>query len=169
MSGETVPIPPLRNVALDTSSFTSQQSSSLWDRLSTWASENKAVVYTIAGIAVVVTGAGAVYYLSDSRRGARPAESSSVVEEKKKQSKKDRRKAKKQAEEANKDVTPKTVAEPGTLSFWPVQQLLTPSAEEIVKKTPTVEAEDETPHIDETNVGSLSEQVRSLDLCAFRC
>ena len=116
MSGETVPIPPLRNVALDTSSFTSQQSSSLWDRLSTWASENKAVVYTIAGIAVVVTGAGAVYYLSDSRRGARPAESSSVVEEKKKQSKKDRRKAKKQAEEANKDVTPKTVAEPGTLS-----------------------------------------------------
>lgn len=115
MSGEPIPTPPLRNVALDTSSFTSQQSSSLWDRLSAWASEHKAVVYTIAGVAVVVTGAGAVYYLSDSRRGARPAESSNGVEEEKtRQSKKDRRKAKKQAEEAKKEVTPERVAEPGT-------------------------------------------------------
>ena len=39
-------------------------SSTLWDRLSSWVSENKAVVYTIAGVAVVVTGAGAVYYMS---------------------------------------------------------------------------------------------------------
>lgn len=39
---------------------------SFWDRISTWASENKAVVYTIAGVAVVVTGAGVVYYLTDS-------------------------------------------------------------------------------------------------------
>ena len=37
---------------------------SLWDRISTWASENKAVVYTIAGVAVVVTGAGVAYYLN---------------------------------------------------------------------------------------------------------
>ena len=40
--------------------------SSLWDRISTWVSENKAVVYTIAGVAVVVTTAGAVYYVSNS-------------------------------------------------------------------------------------------------------
>jgi import receptor subunit TOM70 len=40
--------------------------SGVWDRISTWASENKAVVYTIAGVAVVVTGAGVVYYLNDS-------------------------------------------------------------------------------------------------------
>lgn len=40
--------------------------SSVWDRISTWASENKAVVYTIAGVAVVVTGAGVVYYLADT-------------------------------------------------------------------------------------------------------
>ena len=40
--------------------------SSLWDRISTWVSENKAVVYTIAGVAVVVTGAGAVYYVRSS-------------------------------------------------------------------------------------------------------
>ncbi|KAL8392981.1 hypothetical protein RB595_002970 [Gaeumannomyces hyphopodioides] len=40
--------------------------SSLWDRISTWASDNKAVVYTIAGVAVVVTGAGVVYYVNGS-------------------------------------------------------------------------------------------------------
>ena len=62
----------------------------------------------------MVTGAGAVYYLSDSRRGTRHGDSSSVVDEKKKQSKKDRRKAKKQAEEATKEARPKTVAEQGT-------------------------------------------------------
>jgi import receptor subunit TOM70 len=43
--------------------------SSTWDRITSWVSENKAVVYTIAGVAVVVTGAGVVYYLnSDSVR-----------------------------------------------------------------------------------------------------
>lgn len=41
-------------------------SSSIWDRVSTWASDNKAVVYTIAGVAVVVTGAGVAYYLTDA-------------------------------------------------------------------------------------------------------
>ena len=40
--------------------------SSAWERITTWASENKAVVYTIAGVAVVVTGAGVAYYLTDS-------------------------------------------------------------------------------------------------------
>lgn len=39
--------------------------SSAWDRITTWASENKAVVYTIAGVAIVVTGAGIAYYLTD--------------------------------------------------------------------------------------------------------
>ncbi|EPE08197.1 mitochondrial import receptor subunit tom-70 [Ophiostoma piceae UAMH 11346] len=41
--------------------------SSFWDRLSGWVSENKAVVYTIAGVAVVVTGAGVVYYSQNSQ------------------------------------------------------------------------------------------------------
>lgn len=36
--------------------------SSTWDRISSWASENKAIVYTIAGVAVIFTGAGVVYY-----------------------------------------------------------------------------------------------------------
>jgi import receptor subunit TOM70 len=40
--------------------------SNFWSRITTWASENKAIVYTIAGVAVVITGAGAVYYLNTS-------------------------------------------------------------------------------------------------------
>lgn len=39
--------------------------SSTWDRLSTWASENKAAAWTIAGVTVVITG-GTIYYLSTS-------------------------------------------------------------------------------------------------------
>lgn len=41
------------------------ESSSFWDRATTWASENKAVIYTIAGVTLVVTGAGVVYYLNN--------------------------------------------------------------------------------------------------------
>lgn len=51
------PGPPVAAIPID-------KSSSLWDRVSTWASENKAVVYTVAGVAVVVTGAGIVYYMN---------------------------------------------------------------------------------------------------------
>lgn len=51
------PGPPVAAIPVD-------KSSSLWDRVSSWASENKAAVYTIAGVAVVVTGAGIVYYLN---------------------------------------------------------------------------------------------------------
>ena len=91
MSAESVPIPG-RGPAFDTSSLSSQSSSlPIWDRLSTWASENKAIVYTIAGIAVVVTGAGVVYYSTDSRTTARNLGS----DEKKRLSKKERKKAKK--------------------------------------------------------------------------
>lgn len=79
--------PPLINVE-------QASNSSLWDRVSTWVSENKAVAYTIAGTVVVITGAGVVYYLSDSRQTSSP----STTEKKK--SKKERRKEKKQAEEA---------------------------------------------------------------------
>lgn len=36
-----------------------------------------------------------------------------------------------------------------------------------MKKTPTVETEDEIPHIDEATVGTLSEQVRMAHMCAL--
>jgi import receptor subunit TOM70 len=77
-------------VVLDTSKLTESSSASVWDRITNWVSENKAVVYTIAGVAVVVTGAGVVYYLNDSSKSTPPAP---------KKSKNQRRKEKKKAEE----------------------------------------------------------------------
>jgi mitochondrial import receptor subunit TOM70 len=44
------------------STITPPTDSTTWDRISTWVSEHKAVVYTIAGVAIVVTGAGVAYY-----------------------------------------------------------------------------------------------------------
>jgi import receptor subunit TOM70 len=118
MSAEPVPISPARNAALDTSSLSSQYSSlPLWNRLSSWASENKAVVYTIAGVAVVVSGAGVIYYLSDSRKGARDE----GTEEKKRASKKERRKAKKDRERGQPEAreTPKQTGKLGSLHIQP--------------------------------------------------
>lgn len=69
-------------------------SSPLWDRVSNWVSENKAVAYTIAGTAVIVTSAGVIYYLSDSQKNKAPPTP--------RKSKKERRKEKKDAEEAQK-------------------------------------------------------------------
>lgn len=97
MSSES-PLPtPTQNVVLDTSSLPAATSSSVWDRISNWVSENKAVVYTIAGVAVVVTGAGVVYYLNDSSKSS--ASSTPSVPKK---SKNQRRKEKKKAEEEKK-------------------------------------------------------------------
>lgn len=90
MSNE-LPLPtPAQNVVLDTSKLTESSSASVWDRITSWVSENKAVVYTIAGVAVVVTGAGVVYYLNDPRKPTPSAP---------KKSKNQRRKEKKKAEE----------------------------------------------------------------------
>lgn len=88
MSEVFIPINPA-------SSAGQSSSSSLWDRLTTWASEHKVVVYTVAGTAVVVTGAGVVYYLSTSKKTSGGA---SISTEKRK-SKKERRKEKKAAGE----------------------------------------------------------------------
>ncbi|KAK0739964.1 hypothetical protein B0T21DRAFT_284074 [Apiosordaria backusii] len=104
--------------------------SSLWDRISNWASENKGLVYTIAGVAVVVTGAGAVYYI---RKG--PDQESAP-----KLSKKERRKRKQADKEADKSTTAEKQAE-------------TP-------KTATVETADELPEIDEESVTTFSESQR---------
>lgn len=88
------PLPtPAQNVVLDTSKLPASSSASVWDRLSKWVSENKALVYTIAGVSVVVTSAGVVYYLSGSAAPP-PTE--------KKKSKNQRRKEKKKAEDEKK-------------------------------------------------------------------
>lgn len=109
MSGERILPPFAPNTALDTSSLSSQSSSlPLWDRLSSWAAENKAAVYTIAGIAILVTGAGIVYYRSDSRTGGA---SGAEADAKKKASKKERRKAKKDKDKDQTQPESKNVPE----------------------------------------------------------
>lgn len=88
MSAVLAPVPPA-NTALHTSSFPTNTSSlPLWGRISAWASENKAVVYTIAGVAVVISSAGVIYYLSESRKVD--------AEEKKRAGKREKRKNKKE-------------------------------------------------------------------------
>ena len=107
MSVQSVPILPARSTTLHTSSISLEAPpSSVWDRLSTWASENKALVYTIAGVAVVVTGAGAVYYLTDSRKSA-------LAEENRRASKKERRKAKKDINSPDARVSPQQAEKSG--------------------------------------------------------
>ena len=99
MSNETTPLAkPPQNVVLDTASLPEPASSSVWDRVSKWVSENKALVYTIAGVAVVVTSAGVVYYLSDSSSSAK----SSATAAEKRKSKNQRRKEKKKVEDEKK-------------------------------------------------------------------
>lgn len=94
MSAERVS-KPASNTNLGISSLSSDTSSlTLWERLSIWASENKAVVYTIAGVAVVVSGAGVAYYISESRKSSQDA----GAEEKKRLNKKERRKVKQEKE-----------------------------------------------------------------------
>lgn len=98
MSNSLPSAKPGQNVVVDPSSLPASTSASVWDRISNWVSENKALVYTVAGVAVVVTSAGVVYYLSESGKPnqgpAEPAE--------KRKSKKERRKEKKKADEEKK-------------------------------------------------------------------
>ncbi|KAH9906620.1 import receptor [Xylariomycetidae sp. FL2044] len=107
MSGASAappPLPPLaRHVAVPV------ESSSVWDRVTNWASENKAIVYTIAGVAVVVTGAGVVYYLNGDSQPKAPAEP--------KLSKKERRKRKEAEREAaaEKTATPAEKPKPAAV------------------------------------------------------
>lgn len=114
MSSQSAPI-PRSNTNLATSSLASDVSTlPFWDRLSTWASENKVVVYTIAGVAVVVSGAGVAYYLSDSRKGSKEV----TGEEKKRLSKKERRKAKQEKEKE------RSVPEAETIQEKPKEQCM---------------------------------------------
>jgi len=92
---------------IDTSSIPSAPPS-FWDRASRWASDNKAAVYTIAGVTVVVS-AGAIYYYS-----SQPSPSSGPTAERK-QARKDKKKAKKEAEKSERSSPPpEKQAEEGT-------------------------------------------------------
>jgi import receptor subunit TOM70 len=112
-----------------------QGTSSLWDRLSSWAAENKGVVYTIAGVTLVVGAGGAIYYLSsDSRQDA----STTASNKRKKQ--RDRKRAKERSEKTTAaDEAPSTEAK---------------------KASVAPAAEDELPEVDESSVAALSDEVR---------
>ncbi|EKD13737.1 uncharacterized protein L3040_005647 [Drepanopeziza brunnea f. sp. 'multigermtubi'] len=122
-AGRSVPMPDFAS---------SGPPSSVWDRISTWAAENKAVVYTIAGVAVVVSGAGVAYYLTDSKPNTAGRDSP-------KKPKKEKRRKK---DEEKKAADP----EKGT-----------PKPE---RKAPTVETVEELPEVSELTVGNLSEKER---------
>ncbi|OTA70212.1 mitochondrial outer membrane 72K protein [Hypoxylon sp. EC38] len=104
--------------------------SSIWGRFTNWASENKGLVYTIAGVAVVVTSAGVVYYLNDAKpkAAAQP-----------KLSKKERRKRKEAERQNESSKSPTSGEQP---------------------KAPTVEAADELPEINETTVATFTDEQR---------
>lgn len=96
-------IPPVR--ATSSPSFVKlEPSSSLWDRITTWASEHKAAVYTIAGVTLVATGAGIYYYTSDS--APTPQDLEAAAEKKK--ARKENKKAKKNAQRESKSPENKT-------------------------------------------------------------
>ncbi|KAG6102884.1 TOM (translocase of outer membrane) complex component [Claviceps sp. LM220 group G6] len=127
MSTSLPSMPPPRPVAIPLDA-----PSSTWDRLTSWVSENKAAVYTIAGVAVVVTGAGAVYYLnSDSK----PKSDSAP-----KLSKKERRK-RKEAERKAAETKESSPTESNA-------------------KTVSVESEEELPEVDEESVKNLTLEQR---------
>ncbi|KJZ78638.1 Mitochondrial import receptor subunit tom-70 [Hirsutella minnesotensis 3608] len=126
MSNPLPSMPPGRPTAIPVDA-----TSSTWDRITSWVSENKAVVYTIAGVAVVVTGAGVVYYLN--------SESNLKADSSPKLSKKERRKRK---EAERKAAETKETPSPPPSQPAPVQ----------------VEAE--LPEIDETSVASLTQEQR---------
>ncbi|KAI9780118.1 MAG: TOM (translocase of outer membrane) complex component [Peltula sp. TS41687] len=145
MSARSISEVPVPKVVIESSHITA--SPTLWDRLSNWASEHKAVIYTVGAVAVVVTGAGVVYYLSDSRKTTGTGERDlGVSEEKKKKSKKDRRKAKSQHADKDKEEQSKLAQ-------------ATPAEPKVPKPVP-VSAEDELPQVDETTVETLSSQER---------
>ncbi|KAF2871587.1 hypothetical protein BDV95DRAFT_607014 [Massariosphaeria phaeospora] len=135
MSADAAPLPP-NTPGLLPMPISEAASSSLWDRISTWASEHKGAVYTIAGLTLVVGAGGAIYYLSDSNRDASAAGTSSSNKRKKNR---ERKRAKGRAEKES-------------------------SAEESTSETKqpsvTTTAGDALPQIDESTVTTLSEEER---------
>ena len=106
-------------------------SSSAFDRLSNWYSENKVVAWTIAGVTVVAAG-GTIYYLS------RPL----TAQQADKKGKKDKRKAKKKEDDVK-------AAEAGKAEPSP------PYKAAVVEEQP-----EELPVVTEESVAQLSEQER---------
>jgi import receptor subunit TOM70 len=139
------------------SSNITQSTSSSWDRLAQWVSDNKAVAYTVAGVTLVATG-GAVYYYTSS---SSTSSAGSVT----KPSKTERRRQKKQKqdEEATIPLPPKETEKQGEdVTFQARVKMLTPPEESTsTKATAESELEEELPTVTEENVGTMSDEVRN--------
>ena len=112
--------------------------SSFWDRLSSWASENKGVVYTMAGVTLVVGAGGAMYYFNSSDSST-DASAPGTANKRKKQRERRREKERAAKAEAETKEEPKTEAKKASVAATP---------------------EDELPDVDESTVGGLSDEVR---------
>jgi len=117
-----------------------EPSSSFYDRITTWASEHKAAVYTIAGITLVATGAGIYYYTSES---APPTPQDLEAAAEKKKARKENKKAKKNAQKEQKSPasTPETKPQEKP-------------------QAATVQSEDDVPEVTESTVTSLSDETK---------
>jgi import receptor subunit TOM70 len=110
--------------------------SSFWDRLSNWASENKGVVYTIAGVTLVVGAGGAIYYFNSSDSSS-DASAPGTANKRKKQRERRREKERAAKEQAKDEPKP---------------------AEK--KASVAADSADELPDVDESTVGALSDEER---------
>lgn len=129
-------------------------SSTLWDRISTWASEHKGVVYTVAGLTLVVGAGGAIYYLNTPKDASAPGTPTAS----KRKAKRDRKKAKERAEKESTGKDDKASMQ-GTRSW---KSCADEATAETKQATVTTAAEDELPEVDENNVASLSAEVWAL-------
>ena len=158
MSAQRSAMPAQPQVVLDVP--VPPASSSVWDRITSWASDNKAVVYTAGAIVLVVTGAGVAYYVAQPQQPTADVERAPVAGGEKKKSKKERRKAKKHAEDAKKG---EMASADGKLISVPELGVSRLADSAVVgstdPKAPSVQAEDELPEVSETIVAQLSDQV----------
>ena len=130
--------------------------SSLWDRLSNWASENKGIVYTIAGVTLVVGAGGAIYYFNSSDSST---DASTPAGNKRKKQRERRREKERAAKETAAKDEPKT----GVQLHEEIEKKGgADQATEPKKASVVATSEDELPEVDESTVGALSEEVRCL-------
>jgi import receptor subunit TOM70 len=109
-----------------------------WSRLSSWASEHKGVVYTIAGVTLVVGAGGAIYYFNSGDSDASTPGTAANKRRKQRERRRERERAANAGEGKGKD---EPAAEP--------------------KKAPVGgSADDELPEVDESSVGALAEEQR---------
>jgi import receptor subunit TOM70 len=140
------------STAQDTAALPSQ---SVWDRISAWASEHKAVVYTVAGVTLVATAAGVYYYVSNAPKKDGAAEEDSSTAKRK--AKKDRRKARKDVEEKLSDQSKSRTDSDGEVSSS------TDNQSAAMKPPQVTFEEDDFPEITEEYATSLNEAV-----CQYR-